>query len=1354
MSVLSVCDLVEQHIRTRPDAPRLRSAADRVALHLRTRGVRDGDRVATTLTTGTDAVVALLAVLRAGAALVTLDPSAPAARRRLIVRDSLARVVLTRGEGEGDYRGLDALVVDLDGIEASAAEAPATKAADFTARPGGPAQAAAYIWYPAAGTAQGIAVSHRELLATAGSPNPLGTQDPWGADLDTTLRPWRRVLEIGVGAPGRFGALGGLPECEEYWATDPCARTLATLAARAQCGPALSRRTQLRCQELEDVMGLPTDHFDAIVLGTAVHRCASPAAVRGLVEHVLPLLAPGGALFLGDVNTRFLGDVNTGRDDLPTDGEPALHPDVFASLADELPAVRAVDLRIPRTIHPDERTRHSYDIVLHTAEPVADLATAPVLRWGTDVWSPAGATALLEAARPATLRLAAVPDSRAPHGRLAPDPEELCAAGELLGYLALPTWSGQGRGLLDIVYVDPDQIPAGPLTGVYAAPATSAGDPADRNTEDASTDEEAAAADRTEPGSPIQEIMRDLFAEVLRLPRSQVHAGSDFFALGGDASDADLLLSRVRATMGTDPGVRALYEASTPAEFAAVLGDGPATACGPVRAGTESTVLPLRLLGPLDRRALDRALTDLGRRHEALRSSRIGTAGTRLRAFADDDHLLELTLPADSVDLWSHLPLAAELARAYEARATGAAPDHSPTGLDCAPRALNGDTAPTSLPGCAPREPRPYDPCAHASYDQVQIDLDEQLHTRLVAFAAAHGATVFTVAHAALVTLLSSLGAGGGRVTVAAQVPARHSHALRGAVGFYGRTLALSADTTGDPAFGELLRRVHSADLAAFGSPTGELAEPGGVALAVLQEVRGEPWQFGAAGLTVQPERPRLPVADADLVLTLTERQTAEGGCAGIVLGAAYREGLIDQEAAELAEQFAAVLAAVLDSPELPLSLLGPQPPSADACAPWAGERSALPVDRTDDVLALFRTQVARAPLAPALPGVTYSELDARADLLARALIGHSAGPGTSVLTALSSPVAFAVAALAVLKTGAALLPVDPSTALTSDVCPAVLLLDETADLVLGPVPGAARLVQGEAGPASAPWPVTDADRVRPLAEGAPVLLAPTADGTVLVGAAAIGAAALAPPGDAAWLVQGYPDADTALGLLGALVCGARVHVPDGALTKAVPQEVLGWLQQMKARTVLGGADETLCALLALARGEDIELAVSGGWAEGRLVVEQSGDSPVRPAPGYRVYLLDGELRQVAPGEEGALYIAGAGVAQGYAGAPAATGERFLPDPFAPDGAPARMWRTGCAGRLDAGGALRVLDRGAGDDPFDDTLATFVVLADPQGHHALWPATLAAPAGWHRTHAESSYETCLDHITARLGGLL
>ncbi|MYR58776.1 hypothetical protein GTY54_21875, partial [Streptomyces sp. SID625] len=92
-------------------------------------------------------------------------------------------------------------------------------------------------------------------------------------------------------------------------------------------------------------------------------------------------------------------------------------------------------------------------------------------------------------------------------------------------------------------------------------------------------------------------------------------------------------------------------------------------------------------------------LEDLGHRHGVLRNSRLGSAGTRLRGIATDDHLLDLALPADSVDLWSHLPLAAELAQAYGARATGGTPRRSPAALDAPSRAFLGDVAPTPLPG-------------------------------------------------------------------------------------------------------------------------------------------------------------------------------------------------------------------------------------------------------------------------------------------------------------------------------------------------------------------------------------------------------------------------------------------------------------------------------------------------------------------------------------------------------------------------------------------------------------------------------------------------------------------------------
>ncbi len=81
------------------------------------------------------------------------------------------------------------------------------------------------------------------------------------------------------------------------------------------------------------------------------------------------------------------------------------------------------------------------------------------------------------------------------------------------------------------------------------------------------------------------------------------------------------------------------------------------------------------------------------------------------------------------------------------------------------------------------------------------------------------------VVHAALAALLTRLGAGPA-ITVAAPVPACYSAALRLGRGPYGRVLALSADTSGDPAFTTLLRRVRAADLAAYRTGTADRPGP------------------------------------------------------------------------------------------------------------------------------------------------------------------------------------------------------------------------------------------------------------------------------------------------------------------------------------------------------------------------------------------------------------------------------------------------------------------------------------------------------------------------------------------------
>ncbi|WP_336924239.1 amino acid adenylation domain-containing protein, partial [Streptomyces sp. JWR5-1] len=539
------------------------------------------------------------------------------------------------------------------------------------------------------------------------------------------LRP-ERVLEIGVGTGLLMAHLA--PECAEYWGTDFSATAIDTLRRQTAGDPRLRGRLTLRCQPADDTDGLPRGHFTTVVLNSVVQYFPDAAYLRTVLARVLPLLAPGGSVFLGDLrDLRLSRPLQTGvtlaratgeRDAeslrreiderVALETELLLAPAFFDALARELPEVAAVDVRIKRGRHHNELTRYRFDAVLSTARPAADLADLPRLHWGRELTDAGELADRLRARGPERLRVCGVPDSRtagevaalaeltagggqaAARSRLAAsgpaaDPEELCALAERLGYRALPTRSARDAAHLDLVLLraeEPCAAPGGPLTGVlapapdgdtdwracantptvfdgaarpdvvvrgylrqhlpdYMVPGTIVVLDALPLTSNGKVDRKAlpvpAAAGegwRPPPASAAEEVVCDLFADVLGLPKREVHPGSDFFDCGGHSLAAARLLTRVRDTLGVDPGGRAPYEAPTPAAFTARLlgrdaageaAPGPAAAlpsappAGVPREGARA-VLRLRLSGPLDRGALRTALRDVARRHTMLRS--------------------------------------------------------------------------------------------------------------------------------------------------------------------------------------------------------------------------------------------------------------------------------------------------------------------------------------------------------------------------------------------------------------------------------------------------------------------------------------------------------------------------------------------------------------------------------------------------------------------------------------------------------------------------------------------------------------------------------------------------------------
>jgi amino acid adenylation domain-containing protein len=139
--------------------------ANRLAHHLRGVGVRPGDRVGLSLERSAELVTAMLAVLKAGASYVPLDPAYPAERRAFMRRDAgLAALLVARAGEAGVAADERARVVALDEARAAIAARPATapEAAAF----GG---SEAYVVYTSGstGTPKGIACTHRGVARLA-----------------------------------------------------------------------------------------------------------------------------------------------------------------------------------------------------------------------------------------------------------------------------------------------------------------------------------------------------------------------------------------------------------------------------------------------------------------------------------------------------------------------------------------------------------------------------------------------------------------------------------------------------------------------------------------------------------------------------------------------------------------------------------------------------------------------------------------------------------------------------------------------------------------------------------------------------------------------------------------------------------------------------------------------------------------------------------------------------------------------------------------------------------------------------------------------------------------------------------
>ncbi|MEA2562147.1 MAG: hypothetical protein QOH06_3651 [Acidobacteriota bacterium] len=629
-----------------------------------------------------------------------------------------------------------------------------------------------------------------------------------------------------------------------------------------------------------------------------------------------------------------------------------------------------------------------------------------------------------------------------------------------------------------------------------------------------------------------------------------------------------------------------------------------------------------------------------------------------------------------------------------------------------------------------------------------RLDLDPRLAEEIRKFCLTMGATPAAFFLTAWATLLWRL-SGAEEVFVGICCDGRSYEGLESGIGLFARYMPLPCQPAAGGTFRELLQRIGGvlADLEAR-------QEYFTWDFIATQDGSGEGRPFCHACFETRPVFATLTAAGASFSLveeaSRIERYDMALACGGAD-GLGWLEMQHDSERISPAEtrrlllQVEAIARSAVDGgggPLRDLDLLGD------------GERSLLvhelgrgvAFDVPDLCLhQLFEEQAARSQERPAILAddvvLTYGELNARANRLARRLRELSVSRGELVAVCAERSPEMIIAVLAVLKAGAAYVPLDPDH---PRAVIAFMLMDTAASVVLLQEGLRGRLPQ-HGGRAIAMDTLEKELRgyaghdLEPVTEGADLayviytsgstgrpkgVMVPhraicnrllwaqredplTAEDRVLQAAAVIFDFSVweifAPLIAGAALVLGRPGGAQDSVYLVRLIAEKRVtvaHFVPPALQVFLDER--GIEECACLEKVFSGGDvlsaelrdrclARLPAILYNQYGPTETTVDSTFW-----VCERGAADPVvpigRPIANTRLYLLNEGMRLMPIGAAGELYIGGAGVARGYLNRPALTAERFVPDPFA-DEPGARLYKTGDLVRYRPDGAVEFLGR-------------------------------------------------------------
>ncbi len=962
---------------------------------------------------------------------------------------------------------------------------------------------------------------------------------------------------------------------------------------------------------------------------------------------------------------------------------------------------------------------------------------------------------------------------------------------------------------------------------------------------------ESSSPEGSAPRTPLEVEVAAIWAELLRLP--SVGVLDDLFALGGHSLLAVRLVDRLRARLGVDMPLRQLFEAPTVAAMASwiegeldrarsaraePLLDGLAGPDAPLsfaqhrlwfldrlEPGSVAYNLPIlvRFDGPLEAGALAAALSEVVRRHEALRTTfevpagatdpvqvvhpagvcalpaveLAGLPGSRRGAEAErlaeveagrpfdlrsgpllrslllrlgpEEHRLLAAMHHIVSDGWSIGVLHSELVALYGAFSSGRPsplPELAVQYPDFAVwqrRWLRGEELERQLawwrrylahpPVCQLPLDRPRPAVWSDRGAVLELELPEALTLALERLGTSRGATPFMTQLSAFLVLLHRY-TNQDDLVVGAPVAGRSRPDVSGLIGFFVNTLVLRVSLAGDPSFEQVLTRVREAALAAyayqdlpFEKVVAELVPNRDLSIHPLFQVM----------LAIQ-DLPSDEVLDHGL--TMTSGAVGRGTTTkfDLTLGVRVERGRTVFDAEHSTELFdattiarflrhlACLLAGIADAPQRPVSELPLLTlPESQQLVEW--NDTSVDFAEGRGLHELVEAQVARTPERPAViydgRSLTYRELDRAANRLARRLRAAGVGPECVVGVFAERSFELVVGLLAVLKAGAAYLPLDPDYPpdrlawMIADSRVTVVLADERLP---GTLPGAA----GGAGPLILPLGGAAAD----FGPDEPLMhrcAGPASLAYVIYTSGSTGrpkGAMLSHRGivnHLLWLAAALPlgasdrvlqktsfSFDASVWEFWApLMAGAQLVLArpgeqrdPAALVRRVQEEGATVLQVVPAllgalleagleecrtlrRVCCGGELLTVALAESFLRRLDADLVNFYGPTEAAVEVtawtcgpdDRCGEVPIgRPVSNTRIHLVDRGIWPVPTGVHGELLIGGAQVGRGYLGRPELTAERFVPDPFSGD-AGARLYRTGDLARRLADGVLDFLGR-------------------------------------------------------------